>query len=206
MCMHIYIYIYLHICIYIYICIYILETYINIHTWKCSSWQRPKEAWRWALLVATYIYIHTYTHIHTYTYIHNTYIEILTTEPEQHHCGSPQLPTKGDAQKCGSWQRLEEEGGWDLERAHSWSQVIRQLLVACVCHVVSHVFMSRVTRVNASCHTYEWALVVAHSWRGMIRLLCVACACHAVSRAFMSCVARVNASCHTYGNLLMAHD
>ena len=48
-------------------------------------------------------------------------------------------------------------------------------------HMMSHIWMSRVTRMHESCHTYEWVM----------------------SHMLMSHVTRINESCHTYGWVML---
>jgi len=70
---------------------------------------------------------------------------------------------------------------------------------------MSHVWISHATRMNESCHTYEW--IMSRVW---MRCVCTAYACKVrnapvfESPAWMSHVTRMNESCHTY-EWVMAH-
>jgi len=83
-------------------------------------------------------------------------------------------------------------------------------------HVIIHVWMSHVTRMNESCHTYKW--VISHIWMSHVThtnaCICAATwlsargivwckwSCHRymrhVTRMNESCRTRMNESCHTY--------
>jgi len=64
--------------------------------------------------------------------------------------------------------------------------------------------MSHVTRMNESCHTYEW--VMPHIRMSHVTLMNESCHTYewVMSHVWMSCVTHMNESCHTY-KWVMSH-
>ena len=62
----------------------------------------------------------------------------------------------------------------------------------------SHIWMSHVTHMNVSCHTYEW--VMAHIWMSHVTHMNESCHTYewVMSHIWMSHVTHMNESCHTY--------
>jgi len=72
---------------------------------------------------------------------------------------------------------------------------------------MSHIWMSHVTHMNESCHTYEW--VMSHIWMGHVTHTNESChteSCHTyewvMSHIGMSRVTHRNESCHTYKRVM----
>jgi len=81
-----------------------------------------------------------------------------------------------------------------------WMRHVTRMNESCHTYewVMSHIWMSRVTHVNASCHTYEW--VMSHIWMSHVTHInesCHTCEC-VMSHIWMSHVTHMNESCHTY--------
>jgi len=67
------------------------------------------------------------------------------------------------------------------------------------CHwVMSHIWMSHVTHMHESCHTYE--LVMSHIWMSHVTHMNESCHTYewVKSNIWMSHVTHMNESCHTY--------
>jgi len=92
---------------------------------------------------------------------------------------------------------------WNQVQRWSFGKVVRNsfLLPA---WVMSQTWMSHVTHMNESCHTYEW--VMSHIW--MSHVTQVVDSCHTyelvISHIWMSHVTHMNESCHTYA-WVMSH-
>ena len=71
---------------------------------------------------------------------------------------------------------------------------------------MSHIWMSRVTHMNESCHTYEW--VTSHIWMSHVTLMNESCHTYewVMSHIWMSHVTHMNESCHTYEWLIHMCD
>ena len=62
------------------------------------------------------------------------------------------------------------------------------------CHTYGDLWMSHVTHMNASCHTYEW--VMSYMW--MSHVIHMNESCHTHTAACAHCVTHMKESCHTY--------
>ena len=97
-----------------------------------------------------------------------------------------------------------------------WSSHATQMFMwECVC-VMSHLWMSHVTLMNESCHTYEW--VMSHIWMSHVTLMNESCHTYetvmqhkcfhlapTVAVGAWMCVCHVthmNESCHTYETVM----
>ena len=71
-------------------------------------------------------------------------------------------------------------GDWVM--SHIWMSHVTHMIESCHTYewVMSHIWMSHVTHMNESCHTYEW--VMSHTW--------------------FRHVTHMNESCHTYSYAL----
>jgi len=95
--------------------------------------------------------------------------------------------------------------------SHMWMSRVTHMDESCHSYgyVMSHISTSLVTHVNASCHTYEW--VLSHTWMSHVTHMgpsCLTCG-QIVSHMWMSHVAHMNESCHTnewvISNLWISH-
>ena len=69
---------------------------------------------------------------------------------------------------------------------------------------MSHMWMSHVTHVDETCHTYGW--VMSHMWMSYVTLMDESCHIYGwvVSHIWMSHVTHIDESCHTY-RWVMSH-
>ena len=73
--------------------------------------------------------------------------------------------------------------------------------------VTSHIWMSHVTCINESCHTYEWVMsLMSHIWMSHVTHMNESWHTHEwfMSHIWMSHGAHINESCHTY-EWVMSH-
>jgi len=98
--------------------------------------------------------------------------------------GSVHLDAIGHTCEWDRWPIWLSHVTYERVMSHIWTSPITRMDASCHTYerVTSHIWISHFTRVDESCHTYEW--VVSHVW--------------------MSRVTRINESCHAY-EWVMSH-
>ena len=111
-------------------------------------------------------------------------------------------------ESCTTYEWVLSRAGWqqtqEIQRQDSVIQCPLTLSEKRSEWVMSHIWMSHVTSVSESCHTYEWVIRFSHSMsfdtlkkKVWVRhVTCVNGSCH-VSHTWVSHVTYVNESCHT---------
>ena len=110
------------------------------------------------------------------------------------HTTHMQAETWVSSSSNGPVTHMMNESCRTCEYTHKW--------VLLHVRVMSLVWMSHVTRMNESCHTYEW--VMSHIWINHVTRMNQSCHTDEwdMSHIWISHVPRMNESCHTYESVM----
>ena len=88
--------------------------------------------------------------------------------------------------------RVEDVNGWD-DLSHIWMSHVTHMNESCHTYewVMSHIWMSHVTHMNEVCHTYEW--VLSQIWMSLVTHMIESCHTYEWVMSRMN----MNESCHT---------